>query len=110
MMPSRLLAIGLAFMCLAGNIQPARLAARAPLRQPRPSPRPSQSMFQSKPGTPHAIEFLITYKSVKPSGGGPARNVSVALIDPRAGGPLRVTDRAGRAVTARISAEVSYDP
>src|SRR5260221_9879508 len=56
-MPSRVLAIGLAFMCLAGNIQPARLAARAPLRQPGPSPRPSQTMFQSEPGTPRAIEL-----------------------------------------------------
>jgi hypothetical protein len=38
------------------------------------------------------------------------RRVRVSLIDPRTGGPLQVTDAAGKAITAQVSADASYTP
>src|SRR3984893_5692051 len=56
------------------------------------------------------VRYVITYTSSGGHGGGSMRRVRVALVDPRTGGPLRVTDAAGKAITARVSADASYTP
>src|SRR6202035_5027723 len=47
------------------------------------------------------VRYVITYTSSGGHSGGSMRRVRVALVDPRTGGPLRVTDAAGKAITAR---------
>src|SRR6202047_4767540 len=54
--------------------------------------------------------YVITYTSSGGHRGGSMRRVRVALVAPRTGGPLRVTDAAGKAITARVSADASYTP
>ena len=56
------------------------------------------------------VRYVITYTSSGGHSGGSMRRVRVALVDPRTGGPLRVTDAAGKAITARVSADASYTP
>jgi VWFA-related protein len=54
------------------------------------------------------VRYVITYTSSGAHSGGSMRRVRVALLDPRTAGPLRVTDAAGKAITARVSADASY--
>ena len=56
------------------------------------------------------VRYVITYTSSGGHSGGSMRRVRVALVDPRTGGPLRVTDAAGKAIAARVSADASYTP
>jgi VWFA-related protein len=56
------------------------------------------------------VRYVITYTSSGAHSGGSMRRVRVALVDPRTAGPLRVTDAAGKAITARVSADASYTP
>jgi Ca-activated chloride channel family protein len=55
------------------------------------------------------VRYVIKYTSSATHGGSP-RQVRVVLVDPRTGGPLRIIDAAGKAITARISAGASYTP
>jgi hypothetical protein len=56
------------------------------------------------------VRFVITYTSSAAHGGNSPRQVRVLLVDPRTGGPLRITDTAGKAISARISAGANYTP
>ena len=56
------------------------------------------------------VRYVITYTSSGAHSGASMRRVRVALVDPRTAGPLRVTDAAGKAITARVSADASYTP
>jgi Ca-activated chloride channel family protein len=54
------------------------------------------------------VRYVITYTAPDAAGNGSVRRVRVALVDPRSGGPIRIVDAAGKAITARISTEASY--
>jgi Ca-activated chloride channel family protein len=56
------------------------------------------------------VRYVIKYTSGLAGGGGIMRKVRVTLVDPRTGGPPRITDAAGKAITARVSADASYTP
>ena len=55
------------------------------------------------------VRYVIKY-TASARGGGSARRVQVALVDPRTGGPLKISDGEGGAITARVSAAGSYTP
>jgi hypothetical protein len=55
------------------------------------------------------VRYVIKY-TASAHGGGSARQVRVALVDPRTGGPLKISDGEGGAITARVSAAGSYTP
>ena len=56
------------------------------------------------------VRYVIKYTSSDAHSGTSMRRVRVALVDPRTKGPLRITDAAGKAITARVSADASYTP
>jgi VWFA-related protein len=56
------------------------------------------------------VRYVIKYTSGLAGSGGVMRKVRVTLVDPRTGGPLRITNAAGKAITARVSADASYTP
>ena len=56
------------------------------------------------------VRYVIRYPASGTHGNSAMRRVRVSLIDPRTGGPLRVTDAAGKAITAQVSADASYTP
>jgi VWFA-related protein len=56
------------------------------------------------------VRYVIKYISSNASGSGPMRRVRAALVDPRTGGPLRLTSPAGKAITAHVSGEATYAP
>jgi hypothetical protein len=56
------------------------------------------------------VRYVITYTSSGAHRGSSMRRVRVALVDARTGGPLRMTDAAGKAITARVSADAGYTP
>jgi Ca-activated chloride channel homolog len=55
------------------------------------------------------VRYVIKYTSGA-HGGGSMRRVRVALVDPRTGGPLKISDGEGGAIAARVSAAGSYTP
>jgi len=55
------------------------------------------------------VRYIIKYTSASRRGG-VMRKVRVTLVDLGWGGPLRITDAAGKAITARVSADASYTP
>jgi hypothetical protein len=54
------------------------------------------------------VRYAITYTAASDGPSGSSRTVRVALVDPRTGGPLRISDAAGKAIVARVSGEASY--
>jgi VWFA-related protein len=56
------------------------------------------------------VRYVIKYTSSGTRSGTSSRRVRVVLVDPRTGGPLRMTDAAGKVITARVSADASYTP
>jgi hypothetical protein len=56
------------------------------------------------------LRYVIRDSASGTHGNSAMRRVRVSLIDPRTGGPLRVTDAAGKAITAPVSADASYTP
>jgi VWFA-related protein len=56
------------------------------------------------------VRYLIQYTSSNPAGAGPARTVSIALVDSHTGGPLRIVGAAGKAITAKVNLQGSYTP
>jgi hypothetical protein len=56
------------------------------------------------------VRCVITYVSSTPATIGAARTVRVALVDPKNGGPLRIVDATGKAITGRVIVQASYTP
>jgi Ca-activated chloride channel homolog len=56
------------------------------------------------------VRYVIKYVSSNPGATGHVRTVKVTLVDPLTGGPLRIVDSAGKAVTAKINLQGSYTP
>jgi VWFA-related protein len=56
------------------------------------------------------VRYVIKYTSSGTRSGNSSRQVRVVLVDPRTGGPLRITDAAAKVITARVSAAASYTP
>jgi Ca-activated chloride channel homolog len=54
------------------------------------------------------VRYIIKYTPAGAHSRGSSHRVRVALVDPRTGGPVRITDAAGKAITARVSAEATY--
>ena len=56
------------------------------------------------------VRYVIGYSASGTHGNSAMRRVRASLIDPCTGGPLRITDAAGKAITAQVSADASYTP
>ena len=56
------------------------------------------------------VRYVIKYTSPVTRGGNSTRLVRVALVDPRTGRPLRITEAQGKAIRALVSPEASYTP
>jgi VWFA-related protein len=56
------------------------------------------------------VRYVITYKSSTGGDLNVPRKVSVVLVDPKAGGPLQISDASGKAIQAHVVLEESYIP
>jgi len=54
------------------------------------------------------LRYVVTYVSSNAAESGPARQIHVELIDPQTGGPLKIRDSNGKAVTARVYVQESF--
>jgi VWFA-related protein len=54
------------------------------------------------------VRYVISYSAPNRESSGSTRKVRVALVDAQSGGPLRIVDATGKAITARVSTEASY--
>jgi Ca-activated chloride channel homolog len=56
------------------------------------------------------VRYVVRYISPISSSRGTARTVRVALVDPRTGAPLKITDASGKTVVANLSLQTTYTP
>lgn len=56
------------------------------------------------------VRYVINYMSSNPATTGPPRKIQVELIDPQTGHALKIHDSNGKAVTARVFVQESFNP
>ena len=56
------------------------------------------------------LRYVVKYVSSNPATAGPPRSVSVDLINPKTGGPLKIRDATGKLIPAKVFVQETYIP